>query len=306
MSKENFMSRFSLIIKKLEQGPATFKQIARHLEIESDIQDKNLTLSLRTLQRDIKIIQRELNIEIVNEKKGDKRYFINSRPEEQEHSKRLLEAFDILNIVKSGQQHNQYVLFEPRKPKGLELFSGLLYACSNKKNVSFTHTKYWDQSITQRTVHPLALKEARGRWYLVAIDTKDKLLKTFGLDRMDEIDISKTSFKVNYQINIQEVFVNAFGIINDTDTVPEKIILSLSQEQGQYLKAYPLHHSQKVIKETPDEIVLELSLLITFDFVMELQSFGKNLKVVAPKELIDMLVDNSIQVQRMYQISKKK
>jgi len=293
MSKENFMSRFSLIIKRLEQGPATFKQIARHLENESDIQDKNLTLSIRTLQRDIKIINEELHIEIVNENKGDKRYFIKSRPETQEHSKRLLEAFDMLNIVKSAQQHNQYVLFEPRKPKGLELFSGLLYAYSNKKIVSFTHHKYWDQSITQRTVHPLALKEARGRWYLVAIDTKDKLLKTFGLDRMDEIDISKTSFKTNYNINIQEVFLHAFGIINDTDKVPEKIIFSLSQEQGQYLKAYPLHHSQKTIRETPDEIVLELSLLVTIDFVMELQSFGKNLKVVFPKSLIKILVDNS-------------
>jgi hypothetical protein len=106
MSKENFMSRFSLIIKRLEQGPATFKQIARHLENESDIQDKNLTLSIRTLQRDIKIINEELHIEIVNENKGDKRYFIKSRPEGQEHSKRLLEAFDMLNIVKSAQQHN--------------------------------------------------------------------------------------------------------------------------------------------------------------------------------------------------------
>jgi len=121
---------------------------------------------------------------------------------------------------------------------------------------------------------------------------------------MDEIDISKTSFKFKYTISIQEVFLHAFGIINETDKLPEKIILSLSQEQGQYLKAYPLHHSQKIIKETPGEIVLELSLLVAFDFVMELQSFGKYLKVVSPKRLNKIIVDNSIGVQNMYRIIK--
>jgi proteasome accessory factor B len=300
MSKQTFITRFSLIIKRLERGPATFEQIAHYLKNESELQDKNFNLSIRTLQRDIKNIYEQLGIEIVNEKKGDKRYFIKGRPEGEEHSRRLLEAYDTLNIVKESQQNNQYIYFEPRSPKGLEHFHGLLHACSNKKILNFTHHKYWNNTQTNRTVHPLALKESRGRWYLVAIDTKDNLLKTFGLDRMEDLNISKTSFKNNYKINIEEVFYHAFGIINDTTTEPEKIILSLSHEQGQYLKTYPLHHTQQVVSETADEIIVELNLLITFDFVMELQSFGPNLKVMFPKRLIKMLVDNSRQVIGMY------
>jgi hypothetical protein len=35
--------------------------------------------------------------------------------------------------------------------------------------------------MTSRKVHPLALKESKDRWYLIAIDTKDKILKSFGL-----------------------------------------------------------------------------------------------------------------------------
>lgn len=72
MPKETFISRFSLIIKRLEKGPATYEQIVRFLEDESDISDKNYSISKRTLQRDIKDIYAQLSIEIVNEKKGDK------------------------------------------------------------------------------------------------------------------------------------------------------------------------------------------------------------------------------------------
>lgn len=292
MSKQTFISRFSLIIKRLERGPTAFEELKQYLENESDIHGKNFNLSIRTLQRDIIHIYDQFGIEIVNERKGDKRYFIKDQPESQEHTQRLLEAYDMLNIVKSSQQHNRFVFFESRKPKGLEHFTGLLYACSNKKVLSFRHFKYWDDTLTNRTVHPLALKEARGRWYLVAIDTKDSNLKTFGLDRMEDIDISKTSFKEKYAIDIAETFHHAFGIINETDQKPQKIRLQLSHEQGQYLMNYPLHHTQQRIEEKEDsnDIILELNLKISYDFVMELMSFGETVKVLSPKSLVNLLV----------------
>ena len=168
MSKHTFINRFSLIIKKLERGPATFDELKAYLQKESDIQDRNFNLSIRTLQRDIKDIYDQFQIEIVNERKGDKRYFIREQPDTQEHTQRLIEAYDMVTILKSSQQQSKYVFFDTRRPKGLEHFSGLLYACSNRKILNFKHIKFWNAEITNRTVHPLALKEARGRWYLVA------------------------------------------------------------------------------------------------------------------------------------------
>ena len=146
----------------------------------------------------------------------------------------------------------------------------------------------------------MALKEAWGRWDLVAVDNKDNLVKTFGLDRMEAVEISKTSFKKSYNINIQELFFYAFGIINDSVKKPEKVLLSLSYEQGQYLKTYPLYQSQRLIKETCEKIVVELDLLITFDFVMELQSFGAELKVLKPKALANQLMAGAKKIIALY------
>ncbi|MEI7474791.1 MAG: WYL domain-containing protein [bacterium] len=285
MSKETFIARFALIIRRLENGPATYDQIADFLQTESDIHDKNYAISIRTLQRDIKDIYSQFNIEIVNEKSGDKRYYIKSRPETVEHSQRLMESYQIINAINASQDFADKVFLETRQPKGLEHFHGLLYAINQKRILQFNHFKYWDETITDRKVHPLALKEAQGRWYLIAVDTQDKRLKTFGLDRMDMIDIQKTSFREKYAYNLKELFQDAFGIVFQENQDPEMVQLKFSYEQGQYIKTYPLHHSQQIVKESKDELVVELRIHITFDFVKEMLSFGPELVVLQPESL---------------------
>lgn len=300
MAKDSFISRFSLIIKRLERGPATFEQLARFLQQESDIQDKDFSLSLRTLQRDIRHIREQFNIEIANERKGDRRYFIRSRAEERGHSERLLEAYEMLRMVRQSGQYSRYVFFEQRKPKGLEHFAGLLHACSQRKVLQFTYQKFWSESEEERTVHPLALKEALGRWYLLAVDTKDGLLKSFGLDRIRHPDISKTAFREQYPVNLEQAFYHAFGVINSMDQRPQKVILSLSREQGLYLVNYPLHPTQTILEEDRHHIRLQLEVLITFDLVMALQSYGPYLKVEAPKSLQRTLREHAKKVLALY------
>lgn len=285
MPKEIFISRFSLIIKRLERGPATYEQIARYLQYESAIQEKDFNISLRTLQRDIKDIYNQLQIEIVNEKKGDKRYFIKSRAETQEHSQRLLESYQIINVINASQDYADIVLLESRKPKGLEHFYGLLYAIKNKRIVNFQHYKYWDETLTNRTVHPLGLKESQGRWYLIAVDTKDSRLKTFGLDRMTDIDISKTKYRQTHEYKLKDLFNHSFGIISNEDEKPQTIRLQFNYEQGQYVKTYPLHASQKIIEENDESVIIELAIFITYDLIRELLSYGAELVVLKPAKL---------------------
>lgn len=285
MAKETFIARFSLIIKRLEKGPATYEQIADYLEVESGIQDRDFSISKRTLQRDIKDIYSQLRIEIINEKKGDKRYYINSKPETQEHSQRLLESYQVINAINASHDFANYVFLDNRKPQGLEHFYGLLYAIKNKRVLTFSHYKYWDETLTQRLVHPLGLKESQGRWYLIAVDTKDGKLKTFGLDRMADIDIHKSKYRETYPYNLKELYVHSFGIIKEEKNDPEKVRLQFSYEQGQYVKTYPLHASQKLISESEDEVVIELSVYLTYDFTKALLSFGEELIVLKPAKL---------------------
>jgi predicted DNA-binding transcriptional regulator YafY len=199
----------------------------------------------------------------------------------------MLEAYEMMNMVELSDQNKQHIFFETRKPKGLENFNGLLHAIKSKKITNFIHHKYWEDIITYRTVHPLALKEARGRWYLLAVDEKDNRLKSFGLDRINDLDISKAKYRTKYDYNFNEMFNHSFGIISDEKIKIQAVRINLAFEQGQFVKNFPLHHSQKIISETNTEVLIQLHIRPTYDFIMEILSMGEEVTILSPQTLIN-------------------
>ncbi len=184
MLKQTFLSRFDIIIKRLERSPATFEEIESRLRTISDFGDNDFVISRRTFQRDVKDIQQQLGIEIKNKRKGDNRYYIVQNEDNIQTNRRILDGLQINNTITASKNKDNIILLEQRKANGIAHFNGLLFAIKNKRIVKFTHTKYYEVDSTFRTVHPLALKESVGIWYLLAIDTKDNLLKSFGLDKI--------------------------------------------------------------------------------------------------------------------------
>ncbi|MDP9957458.1 helix-turn-helix transcriptional regulator [Epilithonimonas hungarica] len=300
MKKDFYLTRYSLIIKRLERSPATYPELESYLLNSFEFQDaKIVSYSIRTLQRDIKDIANLFNFDIHNKKKGDNRYYIESRPvmEVDEYNQRLIESFQIMNAVNSQPDFAEFVYLENRTPRGIQNFYDLLFAIRNKRIIEFQHFKYKDQSTSSRKVHPMALKESKDRWYLIALDTKDEKLKAFGLDRISDLVVSKAGFKLQQRFDLKEHFKNAFGIMN-LEEQPENIIIRSTKEQAEYLKSSPLHHSQKIQRETEKSVYFIYDLYPTYDFIQEILSFGNQVKVMEPKSLINKVketLEKSIQ-----------
>lgn len=285
MAKEIYLARYMHIISRLEKGPANFEQIRDHLDLASEIDGRDYTISIRTLQRDIRDIYTQLNIEIVNDKKGDRCYKIVDRNETIGYGARMLESYQIIHAINASYDFQDVVFLENRQPKGLEHFHSLLHAIRNKRITEILHQKYSDTNATTRIIHPLALKEALGRWYLIAIDTKDNKLKTFGLDRISDVFIQKTKFRERYDFNFREKYRDSFGVLTNDKIKIQRVVLRFSFEQGQYVKTYPLHNSQQVIEDYKQHVLIELNMYVTYDLVKELLSFGSELQVIEPLSL---------------------
>lgn len=286
MKKDFFLARYALIIKKLETSPTAFPELEEYLLNTFEFQDAGITTySIRTLQRDIKEISRLFNLDIHNKKKGDNRYYIESRPviQEDEYNQKLLESFQVSNVMKLHPDFSDFIFFESRKPSGLEHFYDLFYAVRNKRVVTFDHYNYQNKMMSARKVHPLGLKESKNRWYLIAIDTKDKKLKSFGLDRIHYLEISKARFRENYKLNLREHFKNAFGVMSLEENNPQKVVLQCTKHQGEYIKSFPLHNSQTVLNETPESTTFLFLLHPTYDFMQEILSYGKEVTVLEPE-----------------------
>jgi predicted DNA-binding transcriptional regulator YafY len=134
-------------------------------------------------------------------------------------------------------------------------------------------------------LEPYLLKEFRGRWYLIGRTVGKHDMKTFGLDRMNELEISDVRFQKDETTDFAEQFKSSYGIYSTENFPVEDVILSFDQGDGNYLKSLPLHHSQEIVKDDGNEFIIKLHLRITPDFVMEILSRGWSLKVIQPDSL---------------------
>jgi predicted DNA-binding transcriptional regulator YafY len=198
-----------------------------------------------------------------------------------------MEAFDMFNSLNLAQDLTPFIHLEKRRPQGTENLYGLLHSIKNRLKIEFTYQKFWDDELSQRIVEPYALKEFKNRWYIIAKDSKDNNIKSFALDRLTQLEISKQTFVYPKNYSVEEDYRYCFGIISPNGESPQDIILAFDPFQGKYIKSLPLHDSQVILIDNSEEIRIKLRLCLTHDFLMELLSFGEYLKVIEPKSLAD-------------------
>ncbi len=299
MSKTESLLRYNAIIKRVKQAPATLQEIESYLERESEIHGVNLKVSKKTFKRDLddinSLYQKSIQFDF-----SKKKYFIEDL-ENEDFNNRLLESFEMFNALKINAGLSDHLDFEKRKSLGLENFHGLLLAIKNRHQLNFSYqTFYYEEPVLKKT-NPYLLKEFKNRWYLIAKDLKDEQIKTFGLDRISAIDITKKKFAYPVKNNLKEKFQHSFGIIDSVEgSVPEKVVLSFTSHQGNYIKTLPLHHSQEILIDNQHELRIQLKVYIAFDFVHELLSYGDSMKVIAPQSLIDTVKEAYGRTLKLY------
>jgi len=298
MSKRESIARYNLIIKKLRKHPASFAEIADYLALESELQEYNYNVSKRTFQRDLEDIRSLYNIDIQFDF-SRKVYFLDF-DEQSDVNERILEAFDTFNALNLSDRLSNNIHFEKRRPQGTENLYGLLHAIKNQLQIKFTYQKFWEDELTKRNVEPYALKEFRNRWYVLANDLKDNKVKSFALDRLSDLDITKKRFQFPDDFNVNRHYKYCFGIISPNGHKPEEIELSFDPFQGKYIKTLPLHESQQILVDNEEELRIKLTLFITHDFFMELLSYGENLRVIKPECLINDLKSTFKNVLKLY------
>ena len=305
MSKRGYISRYLLILKKLKVKPySTYEELQTYIENQFDylqMQDDNLQIgfSKRTLQRDIKVIRNVFGIDI-EYSKSQKGYFISQNENENMNFQRMMEAFDMFNSLNLAQNLTPFIHLEKRRPQGTENLYGLLHAIKNRLQIKFTYQKFWEEELSQRLVEPYALKEFKNRWYIMAKDSKDNNIKSFALDRLTNLEITNLNYQYPDNYSIEQSYRYCFGIISPNDEEPQDIILSFDPFQGKYIKTLPLHDTQQVLVDNDEEMKIKLKLCLTHDLVMELLSFGDNLKVIEPKSLADQIKQAHEKAYRQY------
>jgi predicted DNA-binding transcriptional regulator YafY len=188
--------------------------------------------------------------------------------------------------VADDENANQYIQFENvGRDGGSEFLSPIFEAIKQKLWIKFEYASFVTGELKPRLVIPLLLKQYRNRWYLVSFDDSKEDYITYALDRIEELDVSKEKANLPIDFNPDNYFKHAIGITSG-NSAPEIVLIKASTVASKYLDSLPLHESQKIIEFKEDSVIFQLNVNISEELIREIMSYGGELKVQAPKELL--------------------
>jgi len=280
MAFNQVFTRQYLIVERLQRGNCTLAELKNYLINKNKIYRFDFDVSSRTLQRDFDAILTHFGIEIFCNK-SDNTYTIIS-DWQNEKTLALIDALNTIQTLQNADLSAKYILFDKRETKGNEFLNIILNAIKSNKKIRFKHQKYWEDIETTRIVEPYFLKQFKYRWYLVAIENEK--LKTFGLDRILEIEIIREKFVRDKTINYDDLMKNFLGVITLPNT-PEIVRLKVDEFKAKYIKSQPIHSSQQIIDEAKNHAIIELYVCVTEELINEILSYGEDIEVLKPLRL---------------------
>ena len=124
---------------------------------------------------------------------------------------------------------------------------------------------------------------------------------TFGLDRIDDVENLPSHKYVDYDGDLNDLYEDIIGVTYKEESPVYKIVLWVSDNSKDYVVTKPLHESQRSVSGTKaQELYSQFPTLSggqffiieckeNYELIRELTSFGKDLVVLSPKPITDLV-----------------
>lgn len=207
------------------------------------------------------------------------------------------------NLYKSTNQSRNCIQFENNtKLKGLEHINPLYQAILNQIPLFIEYKSFKALKSQNGIYFPYLLKEYRNRWFLIAKPKKSKALLTMALDRMIEFqELTKEKFVEYNGVDFDRYFDDLLGVTKSQNDRAHKVILKVNHQNAPYLITKPLHHSQEILREDQDGIIIRIDVVLNFELEREILGFGECMKVLSPRNLASRIKRRLIQSAKQYE-----
>lgn len=209
----------------------------------------------------------------------------------------LLSAYHIEGMTELALKHrNKIVLSEA--PTGVENVQTILEAIDRKRGIECDYYSYNKNTVKHQTLIPYFLRAWENRWYMVAEPVKHPHEQAvYALERMGNVELTKEKLLPSDKISIEEYFDGCFGINHYDTQKPETIRIKVYDTQVEYVRALPIHESQKEVESTPEWTIFEYRIAPCYNFYQQLLWHREKLEVLEPlsvrqamKEIIDKML----------------
>jgi len=266
----------------------SFKELSEKW-LRDDI-SRGVELPKRTFDNWRYVIWDMFGISIVNENRGEYRYYIENEEDISKNGLRswLYNTFCVSNALANSQSIKDRIILE-YVPSGQNHLQPIIEAMKENRVLNITYHSYWKDEENNFDVQPFCVKLFRQRWYLVARSTYsyyyEKGPRIYALDRINDLHTTSETFEMPKDWSAKEYFDGCFGIIADHRTDIQTIKLKVNAGQANYIRDLRLHESQDEIERNEEYSIFAYQLRPSYDFIQELLWHAADMEVLEPQSL---------------------
>ncbi len=279
------------------KGPISFRQIADDWK-SSALNRDGEPLRHKTFENHRTDVEDLFGI-IIDCNRATNTYYIapEMQPDFSRATMDMLNGALLFNRVQSNPGMSRYIRPEQNGEDSSLLFEATdALAEGRALNLLYRHN-YDPSRETAYCVKPIAVKQFRCRWYLIA-ELAGGATYSFPLDRI--LKIEKGDRIEPSRLDVDSLFADSFGIIREESIPAQEVTLKVEREQANYFLSLPLHASQRVLEENEDYVTFRLRVCPTYDFIMELMSHGSKVEVLKPASLRQHIADKIQEMSNLY------
>ena len=296
-----FRQYYWLVSTIYRYGRLTFKEIDS-LWLDSTLSDGE-RLSRTTFNRHREAIANMFGIEIECNKKDQSRYYIANPDalEEDSIQRWMISTISVNTILTESKSVHDRIILEHIPSEGNNLHS-FIDAMKNGRRIKVCYKRYGvDEEPKTLVVEPYFVKLFKKRWYaIVKYPEPSGWIITLAFDRFISLEITGECFEYDKDFSPAEWFKDQYGIMRDSESGVENIIIRAYGREAYYMRDLPLHHSQTIIDETSEYTDFGLMIVVSDDFLTPLLSRGAAIKVMEPKWLAEKVKEMHIMAAKLY------
>ena len=194
----------------------------------------------------------------------------------------LLSAYHIEGMTELALKHRDKIILS-EAPTGVENVQIILEAIDQGKGIECEYYSFNRKTVKHQLLIPYFLRTWEQRWYLAAEpDNHHHGISIFALERMEDIKLTKDKMHPSNKITVEEYFDGSFGVNHSDNQKPEMIRIKVYGAQVEYVRALPIHESQKEIETTSEWSIFEYRLVPCYNFYQQLLWHREKLEVIEP------------------------
>ena len=213
----------------------------------------------------------------------------------------LLSAYHIEGMSELAVKHRDKVKLLDA-PTGVENVQIILEAIDKQKGIECVYYSFDRATKKQQLLIPYFLKTWEQRWYLAAEpDNHHHGISIFALERMDNIRLTEQKMLPSNDVTADEYWEGSFGVNHSDNQVPEQIVIKAYGAQAEYIRALPIHESQKELERTDEYTIFEYHIVPCFNLFQQLLWHREKLEIIEPikmREEMKKIVQNIISLYK--------